>query len=329
MPHRIHLLLLMCLAWTGVFAIDGPIGQVQRTWAQDSERSSRSEGESKEERKERFKRYLSERGGDKDRDGRGDRSRGDEGRGSDERSSSSSSSSSGPSSGSSSGSSHATPNSSSATSTPQTTTTTGSKAGSMSIDIYAKGLVKDLDKNGNHWIDGDERKGLRSPAADSDLNNDGAITTEELVAHLSARAPASPTSTSSSSASLSGGGDSSGDHDRDRSGRRRHDGDDRSKNDAEGGAQRVFIGSAGGIASTTKEGDKRHSYRFTPASERLPAGLPSWFKSKDSNGDGQISMSEYSRSWSTRTASEFRQIDVNGDGVVTTKEAAKKSSTGG
>src|SRR5205823_2864293 len=88
-------------------------------------------------------------------------------------------------------------------------------------------------------------------------------------------------------------------------------------------AGRVLTGTAGGMASITKEGDKRHSYRFTSASDRKP-GLPSELKSRDANGDGQVSMSEFSRNWSSSTVDDFRRWDLNNDGIITPKEAAQK-----
>jgi hypothetical protein len=85
-------------------------------------------------------------------------------------------------------------------------------------------------------------------------------------------------------------------------------------------AKRIFTGTAGG---TGKNADKRHSYRFSTAVDKLPAGLPSWFKSRDANGDGQVSLGEYSRTMSQSIVSEFRRYDLNDDGIVTAKEAAK------
>ncbi|HEX3602203.1 MAG TPA: hypothetical protein VHU84_18765, partial [Lacipirellulaceae bacterium] len=122
---------------------------------------------------------------------------------------------------------------------------------------YAKDLVKQYDKNGDNMLQKDEQKDLRSPAADADLNHDGVITIDELVAHLSDHAK-----TSLTASSASGSGDSGSHH---------HDGDDRSKGDPDTG-KRVLTGSAGG-----KDGDKRRSYRFISADERLPSGLPDWF----------------------------------------------------
>ena len=54
------------------------------------------------------------------------------------------------------------------------------------------------------------------------------------------------------------------------------------------------------------------------------SGLPSWFTSRDSNKDGQISMNEFSRSVSESMVAEFRRYDANDDGIITAKEAAKQ-----
>ena len=175
---------------------------------------------------------------------------------------------------------------------------------------YAKSLVKQYDKNDNKMLEGDERKELRGQAAEADLNNDSVITIEELVAHLSANPPATPTSTTSSSPSSAGSTSS-----------------DTAKSDSDK-AKRVLYGSAGGAPQPAKKATS-----VTPIALRLrrklPSGLPGWFKSKDANGDGQVSMSEYSRSWSKSTVGEFRKIDVNDDGVITAKEARTKSTAGG
>ncbi len=190
----------------------------------------------------------------------------------------------------------------------------------MNMTEYAKSLVKQYDKNGDNMLQPEEQKDLRGRAAESDLNHDGVITIDELVAHLSTNAPATPRAASTASSSSATSGDSKG--------HRHHDEDDKGKGEADA-SKRVLTGTAGGLAAGTKEGDKRHSYRFTPADERLPSGLPSWFKGKDKNGDGQIEMSEYAHSWTNSTAADFQRYDLNGDGVVTAKEAATKPAPKG
>jgi hypothetical protein len=146
--------------------------------------------------------------------------------------------------------------------------------------------------------------------------------------HHSAGATAASAPASAASSTASTGSDSgrSGDHDREhfRGGISGHrDGgsgsDSQSKTD-DPMSKRVLTGTAGGIG---KDADKRHSYRFSKATDKLPTGLPSWFTSRDTNRDGQVSMSEYSRSVSESMVAEFRRYDANDDGFITAKEAAK------
>jgi hypothetical protein len=280
---------LVCVVGCGILAVNGPLGQPTAAWAQESERGSRPEGESREDRRERGRNRNG--GGDRGRDGGGGRPGGDEARRDDR-------------------SGGTNPASASPSSTNSKPTSSGAAA-SMNMTDYAKSLVKQHDKNGDFMLQPEERKELRGRAAEADLNKDGVITIDELVAHLSSSSPAPSTSASLPSSLPPANGSGSASE------------VDRAKGDAEV-AKRVFTGSAGGLASSTKEGDKRRSYRFTPASERLPTGLPGWFKSKDANGDGQVLMSEYSRSWSKSTVAEYRRYVLNDDGVITPKEAAKQ-----
>jgi hypothetical protein len=83
--------------------------------------------------------------------------------------------------------------------------------------------------------------------------------------------------------------------------------------------------SAGSSGSTAgdKPGAGKKSYRFLTAQERLPTGLPDWFKQKDLDGDGQITMAEFATSWTEATAAEFTKYDLNNDGVITPDEVLK------
>lgn len=53
---------------------------------------------------------------------------------------------------------------------------------------------------------------------------------------------------------------------------------------------------------------------------KLPEGMPGWFASRDTNGDTQVEMSEYSDSWNNTVVEEFNRFDLDRDGVVTAKE---------
>lgn len=73
-----------------------------------------------------------------------------------------------------------------------------------------------------------------------------------------------------------------------------------------------------------KDEDAPKSYRIATPAEKLPDDLPSWFKEKDANRDGQVAMHEYARRWNDSTARRFVGLDKNDDGVITAEEAASK-----
>jgi Ca2+-binding EF-hand superfamily protein len=64
----------------------------------------------------------------------------------------------------------------------------------------------------------------------------------------------------------------------------------------------------------------RKSDRLKTPAERLPEGLPDWFRDRDRNQDGQIAMSEYGRRSET-TARQFQRYDADNDGFISPDEA--------
>lgn len=288
-----------------VLTLTGPCGPT--AFAQDgSSRRSEGEGEGRRERGRGWGRgeRLREGGGeDRPRSGRGEA--GDRGREGGDRNREERSSSSKPAP--------------SAAAKPAPS----SSSSSMDMSEYAKSLIKQHDKNGDSMLQSDEQHELRGKPATADLNKDGTITREELVAHLSGAAASTPASAASASSSESSSkpskSESTGEN------RKQDNVEDRSDKSADGknGKKRVYTASALGGSAAKSEKAPRRSFRFTPSAERLPSGLPDWFTSKDKNHDGQVSMHEYSRSWSDRTAGEFLRHDLDGDGVVTPKEATK------
>lgn len=74
--------------------------------------------------------------------------------------------------------------------------------------------------------------------------------------------------------------------------------------------------------ATSQKGDSdRKSYRFLTAHERLPDDVPDWFKERDANLDGQVSLAEY---WSEEDLSSidaFNELDLNRDGLITPRES--------
>ncbi len=86
-------------------------------------------------------------------------------------------------------------------------------------------------------------------------------------------------------------------------------------------AQAGMSSSSSSSAKATPVSTKRFIQR-SPW-DRLPEGLPSWFKEKDRDRDGQILMAEFSDKWTQDKLREFQKYDLNGDGVITPGECLK------
>ncbi len=72
----------------------------------------------------------------------------------------------------------------------------------------------------------------------------------------------------------------------------------------------------------------RQSYRAT-TSRKLPEGIPGYFTDKDANGDGQVTMAEFSSDWTDDVVASFFNSDFNRDGVITADEARRSVEEGG
>lgn len=158
---------------------------------------------------------------------------------------------------------------------------------------YVGSLFYQYDKNKNGVLDKEEASQMSSNLQRADLNNDGTITRDELLSHLS---------------NFSGG-----------------ESDDRDDGDRRGYSRGGGRSGGGSFYRPRRDGDEPAgaggSYRFLSPAERLPKGTPSWFLRADADGDGQVSMHEYSATWSDAKAAEFAALDRNGDGRITPDEA--------
>lgn len=199
----------------------------------------------------------------------------------------------------------------------------GGERRAMDPADYARSIIKDRDKNGNGKLDGDEMERLRGPAAGADLNGDKEITVDEIVARMENRNGGDSRPADAPAAEGSGEGKPSEAKSDDKKTDDRK-ADSRSPAAVGSGAKtatRVFLAlTASGAAGDKAAASKRRSYRFTPPKEK--PGLPEWIKSRDKNNNGQVEMSEFTRSWSERAVRDFRRYDQNDDGVVTAKEVA-------
>ena len=162
------------------------------------------------------------------------------------------------------------------------------------IRQYAQSLVRQYDTNRNGILERDEWKNMSGDWQPADTNNDGILTVDEIANYLMRRSKKGGYGLAGSPASA---------------------GPPSTWKSYAADAARGRVGST----------DPLHrGARFLTPAERLPKGLPDWFLAKDTNGDGQISMSEFSQSWNEATAKDFSSYDLNGDGVITAEEVLAK-----
>lgn len=170
----------------------------------------------------------------------------------------------------------------------------GDSGSSDRMAQFAESIFQRYDSNKSGVFEKDEWKNFRTDPTAYDVNKDGKITRDELIKGMSQRF---------------GGGRSSGGDNGSQSGRTTWNGGDK--------------GPAGGGS-----GESPKSYRFKTAHERLPEGIPQWFREGDRNRDGQIAMSEYSGQWNEKTLSEYYVYDKNRDGLLTVEEVMAAKQTG-
>ena len=74
-----------------------------------------------------------------------------------------------------------------------------------------------------------------------------------------------------------------------------------------------------------QEAASQAAKRFVTPKSRL-AALPDWFRARDANGDGQLTVAEYTPNSEKARLAEFARYDANNDGVITAQECAKSTS---
>jgi Ca2+-binding EF-hand superfamily protein len=174
-------------------------------------------------------------------------------------------------------------------------------------------MLNRYDENKDGTLQREEWSKMSNEPEKGDKNGDGLITLDEMTERLGEWRPGGGggsgggggASTTASVAAAPGGGENSG-------------------RGGFGGRGRGGFGRRESSSPPTTN-TSGLSYRFLTPTERLPEGLPSFF-SNDRDGDGQVSMAEYSRSWSEATLAEFYRWDRNRDGMITAAEGLGSQS---
>lgn len=159
---------------------------------------------------------------------------------------------------------------------------------------FAQNLMRNYDKNKSGVLEKDEWGGLRGDPKEIDRNGDGVITLDEMTARVLSyrrdRERGGPPPPPSSPAGPPAAGTAAS-----------------SKNPGKAG-------------STSNSTAPVQTWRFAASGAQLPEGLPEWFKGRDADGDGQVSMAEFASDWSEELIGQFLRYDANDDGIITPAE---------
>ena len=153
-------------------------------------------------------------------------------------------------------------------------------------------MVRRYDRNRDGLLDKDEISRLSGNPLDFDRNRDGKLSVQELAVRYARRREAESEARNAS---------------------RNNDRRDRRETPQEVEIPDPYNG--------------RTSFRVV-STRSLPEGVPGWFEDKDQNGDGQVSLAEYSDKWTDALVEEFFAWDANGDGVITVDEARRGVESG-
>ena len=238
-------------------------------------------------------------------------------------------------------------------SSSNSSSSSSSSSPSDRIKEFAERILKSNDRNNNGKLEKDEWGSVRDPES-TDANRDSVITLDEMVTRMQSRMSGGdrggdrdrgPTvffgdrggsgdrggfdrgsfgdrggfdrGSSGDRGSFSGGSAGFGDR-----GFSDRGGDGRGFGDRGSSSRGASSGGSGSSSSSASDpAAPKRSYRVVTPTELLPRGLDSWFTRSDADGDGQVSMSEYSSKWNPEAAQKFQQLDANGDGFISSKEA--------
>ncbi len=155
---------------------------------------------------------------------------------------------------------------------------------------YAASVVRRYDTNSDGQLDAQEWQAMQGEPAAADTNRDGQLTVQEFARHLAEYGSGRRIRLSANS-------------------------------EAEDALAEVAPGMTDANASSVVNARRETKYTAAPAS-----GTPGWFVERDRDGDGQLSLVEFSPRLRATEVAEFERYDLNGDGMLTPAELAKATS---
>ena len=190
--------------------------------------------------------------------------------------------------------------------TPAVTKSTHTQPPASKIVRYAQRLISLYDTDGSGSLTANEWATMQGQPAIIDHDQNGQITHAEMILHINEYAR---------TRSLGRSSPSSYDHTAP------------SKQSAEALNQQDTTADKTGdsnIDPATQPANNHPQAPFYVPTKNRFGNLPGWFSQRDQNGDGQLSLTEFSPTHSSESVKTFQKLDANRDGLVTPQESVKK-----
>lgn len=166
---------------------------------------------------------------------------------------------------------------------------------------YAQYIVRQYDSNKTGQLEPDEWRLMRGQPELADSNHDGLITVEEYAQYCANYGAGRAIRLSTLPNEVV-----------------THDGTRDSS--TRGDEPRSTDAAAPGDLEPAQLAEKQDRRRDTKFYASLPSGVPQWFIQRDADGDGQLTLSEYSPKLLKSEIDDFNRYDSNRDGVLTAQE---------
>jgi hypothetical protein len=190
--------------------------------------------------------------------------------------------------------------------TPAATKSTHTQPPASKIVRYAQRLISRYDADSSGSLTANEWSTMQGQPALIDHDQNGQITHAEMILHISEYAR---------TRSLSRSSPSSYDH------TAPSKQSDEALNQQDTTADKT--GDSNIDPATQPANNHPQAPFYVPTKNRF-GNLPGWFSQRDQNGDGQLSLTEFSPTHSSESVKTFQNLDANRDGLVTPQESIKK-----
>jgi len=163
---------------------------------------------------------------------------------------------------------------------------------------YAEYIIHRYDRSGDGQLDAEEMSAMHGDPKSADTNRDGILSLDEFARHVA----------------------------RFSAGRRLRLTTPRGTDEAQPDGNLAQTATPGQADATATDPNAMAPRRDLKYFKPLATGTPPWFVERDTDGDAQLTLAEFSPRLLPTEVAQFNKFDLNADGLVTPAELAKAAT---